>query len=335
MYADAVPYPVATSFAVEVYRILPNDTDFTVFRKSGRFTGLNSAYIDGSAVYHSPEDQASYMDVGSLQQNGANALALTRAFGRADLATLRKPSADDSTYFPALGFLVRYPGMLVWPIAALTIAAVGALAVIVRRRGLAGWGRMAAGFGLGLIPIIVAPVLTQLLWTLLVAVRPGYTNMIDPWQPGWYRAGVVALVATVVLTWYALLRRRFGTWALTVGGARLAGAARHRARRRNARRLLPGRAARARRSRRRHRRAVGSAGLGEHAGAHDRRRRRGARARADRLPVLPGARPGHGRRGRVLRRRCSGSRCCPSWTRCSRDTASAESSDPSGRARDS
>ena len=29
VYADAVPDPVATSFAVEVYRILPNDTDFT------------------------------------------------------------------------------------------------------------------------------------------------------------------------------------------------------------------------------------------------------------------------------------------------------------------
>ena len=59
VYANSVPYPVATSFAVEVYRILPNDTDFTVFRQSGRFTGLNSAYIDGSAVYHSPEDRPS------------------------------------------------------------------------------------------------------------------------------------------------------------------------------------------------------------------------------------------------------------------------------------
>ena len=29
VYGASVPYPVATSFAVEVYRILPNDTDFT------------------------------------------------------------------------------------------------------------------------------------------------------------------------------------------------------------------------------------------------------------------------------------------------------------------
>src|SRR4029079_17215605 len=61
VYGDSVPDPVATSFAVEVYRILPNDTDFTPFRKSGRFTGLNTAYIDGSAVYRSPDATATYM----------------------------------------------------------------------------------------------------------------------------------------------------------------------------------------------------------------------------------------------------------------------------------
>jgi hypothetical protein len=38
VYGDRCPYPVATSFAVEVYRILPNDT--TSRRSaSGRFTG--------------------------------------------------------------------------------------------------------------------------------------------------------------------------------------------------------------------------------------------------------------------------------------------------------
>jgi hypothetical protein len=217
VYANSVPYPVATSFAVEVYRRLPNDTDFTVFRESGRFTGLNSAYIDGSAVYHSPEDRPSYMDVGSLQQDGANALALTRAFGQADLTTLEKPAAHDATYFPVLRFLVRYPGWLVWPLAVCALLAVAALATVARRRAVTTYRRIAAGFGLGLIPLILAPVLAQALWALLVAIRPGYTNMTDPWQPDWYRAGVVALTATTVLTWYGLLRRRFGGWPLAIG----------------------------------------------------------------------------------------------------------------------
>jgi Peptidase family M28 len=218
VYGSSVPYPVATSFAVEVYRILPTDTDFTMFRLSGRFRGLNSAYIDGSGVYHSPEDKPSYMDRGSLQQQGANALALTRAFGRADIAALAKPAGHDATYFPVLGTLVRYPGWLVWPFAALALIGVLALAVLARRRELIRYGRLAAGFGLALIPLLLSAIAAQLLWLLLIAIRPGYANMTDPWRPGFYRAGVVALVATVVLTWYGLLRRRFGGWALAIGG---------------------------------------------------------------------------------------------------------------------
>jgi hypothetical protein len=223
-YGAAVPYPVATSFAVEVYRILPNDTDFTPFLDSGRFTGLNTAYIDGSAAYHTPEDKPSYMDQASLQHHGSNALALLRAFGAADLTDLSRPSAGDSTYFPVLGFLVRYPGWLVWPVAVAGLGAVVALAWVARRRAVARLGWTFAGFGLALVPLLAAPVLAQLLWTLMVAMRPGYREMLDPWRPGWFRLAVVALVAVVVLTWYGLLRRRPGPpprqrgWELAIGG---------------------------------------------------------------------------------------------------------------------
>ncbi len=217
VYRDSVPYPVATSFAVEVYRILPNDTDFTPFRESGHFTGLNTAYIDGSAVYHAPEDQASYMDRGSLQMHGSNALALSRAFGAADIADLQKPSGDDSTYFPVLGVLVSYPGWLIWPLAIAALVAVAGLAYVARRRGVASLRRTAAAFGLALIPLLLSAVVAQLFWLLLVAIRPGYREMIDPWRPGWFRAAVAALVATIVLAWYALLRRKFGSWALAIG----------------------------------------------------------------------------------------------------------------------
>ncbi len=217
-YAAAVPYPVATSMAVEVYRILPNDTDFTPFRTSGRFTGLNSAYIDGSATYHSPEDRPDYMHLGSLQSQGSNALALARQLGNADLAGLARPEGHDATYFPVLGSLVRYPGWLVWPLAALAALGVAALAVTVRRRMGLGWGRMTAGFGVALLPLLLSAVAAQLLWMLLVALRPGYGAMLDPWRPGWYRAAVCALVLLVLVGWYALLRRRFGPWGLAVGG---------------------------------------------------------------------------------------------------------------------
>jgi hypothetical protein len=217
VYAHA-PKPVGTSFAVEIYRLLPNDTDFTAFREAG-FTGLNAAYIDGAAVYHAPTDVPSVMDRDSLQHHGDNTLAVTRELGGRDLSRLS--SDDDATYFPAPGLLVRYPGGLVWPLAGLALVAVVVLGWLARRRGLVTGRRLTGGAVVALLPIIVAPVLAQLFWVLLKLIRPAYAVLpIDPYHPGWYRLAVVALTATVLFAWYGSFRRirRAGPAALAVAG---------------------------------------------------------------------------------------------------------------------
>ncbi|MEH0969534.1 M28 family peptidase [Micromonospora sp. CPCC 205546] len=214
-FGRAAPHPVGTSFAVEIYRALPNDTDFTAFLDND-FVGLNSAYIDGGAIYHTPLDTPAAMDRASLQHHGDNALGLAREFGRVDLAAL--DSGHDATYFPVPGGLVRYPGWLVLPLALLALAAVAALGWLARRRGRVTTGRLAAGFGLALLPIVLAPLAAQLLWAAVTALRPGYAELLDPYRPIWYRLAVVALAAAVLFTWYALTRRRVGPAALAIGG---------------------------------------------------------------------------------------------------------------------
>lgn len=215
VFGKAAAHPLGTSFAVEIYRLLPNDTDFTAFLDNG-FAGLNSAYIDGAAIYHTPLDTAESLDRGSLQHHGANALGLAREFGRTDLTRL--DAGGDATYFPVLGSLVSYPGAATWPLAALALLAVAALGWLARRQGRTSWSRLAAGFGLTLVPLVAAPVAAQLLWAAIVAVRPGYATLLDPYRPVWYRLAVVALAATILLIWYALLRRRVGPAALAIGG---------------------------------------------------------------------------------------------------------------------
>jgi hypothetical protein len=215
-FAAAAPHPVATSFAVEVYRALPNDTDFTPMLASG-FTGLNTAYIDGAAAYHTALDTPDRTDRGSLQALGDNTLALVRDLGGTDLAPLSRPAADDATYFPVLGRLARYDGRLVWPVAAAGLLAVAAFAWVLRRRGISSFRRTAGGVLLALLPLGLAPLAAQGLWRLVVLLRPGYSPMLDPWRPGWYRGAVVAVVLTVVLGWYALLRRRIGPQTLAAG----------------------------------------------------------------------------------------------------------------------
>jgi len=216
-YSHAVK-PVGTSFAVEIYRLLPNDTDFTPFRESG-FAGLNAAYIDGAAVYHGPTDVPAAMDRDSLQHHGENTLALVRELGGRDLGPVKVTGGEDATYFPAPGLLVRYPGSLVWPIAVLAALAVAALAGLARRRGLITMRRFLAAGALTLVPIVLAPLLAQVLWFLLRTVRPEYAAMaIDPYRPTMYRLAVIFLAAAVVLGWFALLRHRIGPAALAIAG---------------------------------------------------------------------------------------------------------------------
>ncbi|WP_434741803.1 M28 family peptidase [Micromonospora sp. SH-82] len=215
VFGRGAPHPVGTSFAVEVYRALPNDTDFTAFLDRD-FVGLNSAYIDGGAIYHTPLDTAASVDRRSLQHHGANVLGLAREFGRTDLTDL---DADhDATYFPVPGGLVRYPGWLTVPLALLALVAVGALGWAVRRRGRADAKRLAAGFAVTVVPLVAAPLAAQLLWLGITTIRPGHAELLDPYRPTWYRLAVVALAAAILTAWYALLRRPVGPAALAVGG---------------------------------------------------------------------------------------------------------------------
>ncbi|MEH1099970.1 M28 family peptidase [Micromonospora sp. CPCC 205561] len=214
-FGRAAPHPVGTSFAVEIYRALPNDTDFTAFLDAD-FVGLNSAYIDGAAIYHTPLDTPAAVDRASLQHHGDNALGLAREFGRVDLTAL--DAGHDATYFPVPGGLVRYPGWLVLPLALLALAAVAALGWLARRRGRVTGRRLAVGFGLTLLPLVAAPLAAQLLWAGITALRPGYAELLDPYRPTWYRLAVVALAAAVLSAWYALTRRRVGPAALAIGG---------------------------------------------------------------------------------------------------------------------
>lgn len=104
-FAQAAPHPTANSLAYEVYRILPNDTDLTVFKRAG-LAGLNFAYIYGLTHYHSQIDNVENIDQRSLQHAGSCALALTHHFGNMNLEHSREKNA---VYFDILGLtLVHY-----------------------------------------------------------------------------------------------------------------------------------------------------------------------------------------------------------------------------------
>jgi hypothetical protein len=215
-FARSVPRPVGESAVSEFYRLGPFNSDFTVLRESG-FIGLEFGPIDGRAYYHHPNDTVDNFDPASLQHQGANALALTRALGDRDLDELR--SAGDASFFTAFGRVVHYPSALVWPLAVLALAAVIALGVLARARGLTSAPRLFAAVLLAAAPIVVAPLAAAGLWALLVEARPAYGDLMsfDPYRPVFYRWALTTATIAVVVAWYLALRRRIGPSALTIG----------------------------------------------------------------------------------------------------------------------
>ncbi|OFX24751.1 MAG: hypothetical protein A2041_14520 [Bacteroidetes bacterium GWA2_31_9b] len=108
-YIKAVPYPIAQSIAYEVYKILPNDTDFTLFKNEG-LSGFNTAFTDGYVNYHSMTDSPENLSLASLQHQGSYIMGVAKHFGNIDL---NQTKSKDAVFFNIVGFkMILYPASL-------------------------------------------------------------------------------------------------------------------------------------------------------------------------------------------------------------------------------
>ena len=186
-------------------QLLTGDTDFSVFSNAG-FAGMNFAFMEGSARYHTPEDSPDNLDHASLQDIGSTVLAATRHFADQDLGA---PRGGSLTYFTVLGEVVYYPQRLAVPLAVLAAVVFAATLLYARRRGLRarGVGWTAASF---LALLVVTMALGLGAWQLLLLLHPGYGSFHtgDTYRPEWYAAGLLVLTAALTIGWYLLKRRR-------------------------------------------------------------------------------------------------------------------------------
>lgn len=212
--ADHVP--VTTSLAYEVYRLLPNSTDFTVFREAG-LTGMNLANIGTSANYHTRHDDLAHSSLNSLQDMGSTVLAATRQLADDDIPAVADSS--NATYFSLGGLLLRYPGGLVLPLAGLSaVASAAAVWFAMRRRAVRGRSVAVAAATVP-VPLIASAAVGWTGWQLMTFFRPHYAGFIfgDPYRPGLTALGLAALSAVAVWIWASVLRR--GRGALEVSAA--------------------------------------------------------------------------------------------------------------------
>ncbi|WP_051966853.1 MFS transporter [Kitasatospora mediocidica] len=210
--------PVATSFSYEVYRLLANDTDFTIFRRAG-MTGMNFAVIGGASNYHTPQDSLANASQSSLQDMGSSVLAAARQLAGADLADLTAQS--DSTYFTLWGVLLHYPTGLVVPLAALITLAFLAAGWFARRRGALRVRAALVTAATLPLPLLGAAAVGLAGWQLLTVVRPDYLGFMlgDPYRPALAEIGLGVVAAALIWGWAAALRRHRRTRNGTAAGS--------------------------------------------------------------------------------------------------------------------
>ena len=104
--AKTLPRPATSSFYYDIYELLPNDTDLTVFKRAG-LAGVGFAHIGRPAHYHSPLDNFANVTASTVQHHGDHVLAMARALAGIDL---RQTSSANAVWFDVLSLFVIW-----WP----------------------------------------------------------------------------------------------------------------------------------------------------------------------------------------------------------------------------
>jgi hypothetical protein len=131
MYAKTVHHPDATSIFYAVYKLLPNDTDFTVFKRAG-YQGFNFAFIGDVAHYHTPLDDSANASANSIQQEGGSALTALRALANSNL---QFGGNSEAVFFDLFGWkTIWWPAQKTVYFAALSLALLIIEIVILLRR---------------------------------------------------------------------------------------------------------------------------------------------------------------------------------------------------------
>jgi hypothetical protein len=221
LYGRSTLEPITNSLCYVIYKTLPNNTDFTIF-KAASYQGFNLAFIGDVAYYHTPLDSFANASTSTMQHQGANALGGLLALAN---ATDISPPAADSLFFDVLArWVLVWPIGFVLPASLVALALLAAAAVLLIRRGHLSYVQAAFGFLSALANVVLGGVLAIGVLALL-----RFLGRLPPIQgPAWIAhplamhvgfSALTLLTTTAIAAWLA---RRAGFWGFWFGASMLA-----------------------------------------------------------------------------------------------------------------
>jgi hypothetical protein len=212
LFAARAAHPATNSIYYTVYKRLPNDTDFTVFKAAG-YQGLNFAFIGDVQHYHTPLDNIANANPATLQHQGENALSAVLALANTNLADIPE---SEGVYFDLFQTrIVRFSAKRAAPLSLFLLFALAfEIAWLVRTKrlstrqwlwGLLLWLAVAAATG-------ILALLLRGLMRLAGALLVGWVAHPFPLELAFW-----SLAASVVFTLGILFGRRAGFWGFWAG----------------------------------------------------------------------------------------------------------------------
>lgn len=195
-------YPVTNSLAYSVYKMLPNDTDLTVFREDMDIDGFNFAFIDDHFDYHTAKDDYDRLDRETLAHQGSYLMPLLEHFGQIDLGNLKSP--NDYVYFNIPFFkLVSYPFEWIFP---MLIAAAILLIILI----IYGFKKQALDIkeiGLGFLPLLSTLAINGLMgfygWKVLLWAYPQYRDILHGFTYNGYSYIAASVLFSVAVAFWS------------------------------------------------------------------------------------------------------------------------------------
>ena len=171
-----VDFPVSNSLMYSIYKMLPNDTDLTVFREKGGVQGFNFAFIDNHFNYHTAQDSYENLDPRTLAHQGSYLVPLLNYFSNASISSLE--SDTERVYFSVPFTLVSYPFTWILPLLIISFGLLLIFTVIGLGKHILRIDEIIKGFVPLFGALLVSGFIAFIGWKLLLIFYPQYNDIL-------------------------------------------------------------------------------------------------------------------------------------------------------------
>lgn len=193
-------FPVANSLMYSIYKMLPNDTDLTVFREQGKLQGFNFAFIDNHFNYHTAQDDLAHLSKNTLAQQGTYLMPLLKYYANFDLAKLN--TNQDDVYFNTPINFITYPFSWNLPLTIVALVLFIILVFIGLGKRILDLRSIINGLLLHLLSLVITGAIGYGLWKLIEILYPQYKDILHGFTyNGHYYMYAFLALATALNFW--------------------------------------------------------------------------------------------------------------------------------------